>query len=132
MIALIIPWLIIKIIYKIVLAIEKCCQNRESKNININNNREVNNINQNNMIPTVFTGNNYVNTIKKGKKRKGYKKNKSQIIQNNMVLQDTNNNVENLNNINRRQSLNLNLNLSQLQNGTSRINQGNDIEIQEV
>ena len=60
------------------------------------------------------------------------KKNKSQIIQNNIVLQDSNNYVENVNNINRRQSLNLNLNLSQLQNGTSRINKGNDIEIQDV
>jgi len=40
--------------------------------------------------------------------------------------------VENLNSMSRRKSLNLNLNLSQLQNGTSRINQGNDIEMKDV
>lgn len=132
LISLIVPWVIIKIIYKIFMAIINCCKNRPSKNINTINNPEVNNINQNNKIPTVFTGNIGVNTIKKRKTRKGYKKNKSQIIQNNMILQDSKNHVENSNNMNRRKSLNLNENISQLQNGTSRINQGNDIEIQDV
>ena len=49
-----------------------------------------------------------------------------------MALQNSTNLVENLNSMSRRKSLNLNLNLSQLQNGTSRINQGNDIENQDV
>ncbi len=132
LISLIVPWVIIKIIYKIVMAIINCCKNRPSKNVNTINNPEVNNINQNNIIPTVFTGNNGVNTIKKRKTRKGYKKNKSQIIQNNMILQDSKNHVENSNNMNRRKSLNLDKNISKFQNGTSRINQGNDIEIQDV
>ena len=114
------------------MAIINCCKNRPSKNVNTINNPEVNNINQNNIIPTVFTGNNGVNTIKKRKTRKGYKKNKSQIIQNNMILQDSKNHVENSNNMNRRKSLNLDKNISKFQNGTSRINQGNDIEIQDV
>jgi hypothetical protein len=49
-----------------------------------------------------------------------------------VALQNSTNLVENLNSMSRRKSLNLNLNLSQLQNGTSRINQGNDIEKQDV
>jgi hypothetical protein len=39
---------------------------------------------------------------------------------------------KNSNNMNRRKSLNLDKNISKFQNGTSRINQGNDIEIQDV
>ena len=130
LLALIFPWGLIKILHFIIKKIIECyCKKIDSNSGNI---QPVNNINQNNIIPTGFTGNNNVNTIKKGKTKKKYKKNKSQIIQNNIVLQDSNNHVENVNNINRRQSLNLNLNLSQLQNGTSGINKGNDIENQDV
>ena len=75
LLALIFPWGLIKILHFIIKKIIECyCKKIDSNSGNI---QPVNNINQNNIIPTGFTGNNNVNTIKKGKTKKKYKKNKS-------------------------------------------------------
>ena len=61
-----------------------------------------------------------------------YTRNKSQIIPNSLSLQNSGNTLQDLNNDNRRKSLNYSMNMKQLPNNNNLMNQGNNIHIQDV
>ena len=63
---------------------------------------------------------------------KKYTRNKSQIIPNSLSLQNSGNTLQDLNIYNRRKSLNYSMNMRQLPNNSTLMNQGNNIYIQDV